>query len=122
MVALKFNFTMDKLNYYQNIIKKILTEYAEISSQVPDQDTEEILIFDDDRSQYFWFNICWKNGKRIKAISVYLRLKNDKIYIEEDWTEAGIATELMRVGIPSSEIVLAFQPPEVRQFTEFAIA
>ncbi len=121
MVALKFNFTMDKLNYYQNIIKKILTEYAKISSQVPDQDTEEILIFDDDRSQYFWFNICWKNGKRIKAISVYLRLKNDKIYIEEDWTEAGIATELMRVGIPSSEIVLAFQPPEVRQFTEFAI-
>jgi len=122
MVALKFNFTMDKLNYYQNIIKKILTEYAKISSQVPDQDTEEILIFDDDRSQYFWFNICWKNGKRIKAISVYLRLKNDKIYIEEDWTEAGIATALMRVGIPSSEIVLAFQPPEVRQFTEFAIA
>jgi len=28
----------------------------------------------------------------------------------------------MRLGIPSSEIVLAFQPPEVRQFTEFAIA
>jgi phage FluMu gp28-like protein len=113
---------MDKLNCYQSIIKKILTEYAEIFSQVPDQDIEEILIFDDDRSQYLWFNIGWKNGKRIKAISVYLRLKNDKIYIEEDWTEAGIATELMRLGIPSSEIVLAFQPPEVRQFTEFAIA
>jgi len=93
---------------YRNIIKKILTEYAEISSQVPDQDTEEILMFDDNRS--------------LKAISVYLRLKNDKIYIEEDWTEAGIATELMRLGILSSEIVLAFQPPEVRQFTEFAIA
>ncbi|TRU80360.1 MAG: XisI protein [Microcystis novacekii Mn_MB_F_20050700_S1] len=104
------------------MIKKILTKYAEISSQVPDQDIEEILIFDDDRSQYLWFNIGWKNGNRIKAISVYLLLKNDKIYIEEDWTEAGIATELMRVGIPSSEIVLPFQPPEVRQFTEFAIA
>jgi hypothetical protein len=38
-----------------------------------------------------------------------------------NWTEAGIATELMRVRIPSSEIFLAFQPPEVRQFTEFAI-
>ena len=122
MVALKFNFTMDKLNYYQNIIKKILTEYAEIFSQVPDQDIEEILMFDHNRSQYLWFNIGWKNGKRIKAISVYLRLKNDKIYIEEDWTEAGIATELMRLGIPSSEIFSAFQPPEVRQFTEFAIA
>ena len=38
--------------------------------------------------------------------------------MEEDETEAGIATELMRLGIPSSEIVLAFQPPEVRQFTK----
>ncbi|CCI07858.1 XisI protein [Microcystis aeruginosa] len=113
---------MDKLNYYQSIIKKILTKYAEILSQVPDQYIEEILMFDDNRSQYLWFNIGWKNGKRIKAISVYLRLKNDKIYMEEDWTEAVIATELMRLGIPSSEIVLAFQPPEVRQFTEFAIA
>lgn len=43
---------MDKLNYYQSIIKKILTKYAEILSQVPDQDIEEILIFDDDISQY----------------------------------------------------------------------
>jgi hypothetical protein len=67
----------------------------------------------------FGLILAGKMAKRFKAISVYLRLKNDKIYIEEDWTEAGIATELMRVGIPSSEIVLAFQPPEVRQFTEF---
>ncbi len=43
---------MDKLNYYQNIIKKILTEYAGIFSQLPDQDIEEILMFDDNRSQY----------------------------------------------------------------------
>ena len=57
---------MDKLNCYQNIIKKILTEYAEIFSQVPDQDIEEILMFDDNRSQYLWFNISWKNGKQIK--------------------------------------------------------
>jgi hypothetical protein len=57
---------MDKLNYYQNIIKKILTEYADISSQLPDQDIEKIFIFDDDSSQYLWFNIGWKNGKQIK--------------------------------------------------------
>jgi phage FluMu gp28-like protein len=113
---------MDKLTYYQNTIKKILTEYERISSQVPDPNIDEVLIFDDERSHYLWFNIGWKNGKRIKAISVYIRIKNDKIHIEEDWTEEGIATELLRVGIPSSEIVLAFQSPEVRQFTEFSIA
>lgn len=78
---------MEKLTNYQNIIKKILTEYEKISSQVPDPDIDEVLMFDDQRSQYLWFNIGWKNGKRVKAISVYVRIKNRKIYIEEDWTD-----------------------------------
>ncbi|WP_365672160.1 element excision factor XisI family protein [Okeania sp. SIO3I5] len=37
------------------------------------------------------FGLIWKNDRRIKAISVYIRIKNEKIYIEEDWTEEGIA-------------------------------
>lgn len=113
---------MDKLTHYQNLIKQILLEYQEISAQVTDKGVDEELMFDDQRSQYLWFNIGWKQGKRIKSISVYIRIKNEKIYIEEDWTEEGIATELMRLGVPASDIVLAFQPPEVRQYTDFAIA
>jgi hypothetical protein len=113
---------MDKLTHYQNIIKQILTEYQEISAQFPEDDVDEELMFDDQRHQYLWFNIGWKQGKRVKGISVYIRIKNEKIYIEEDWTEEGVATELMRLGVPASDIVLAFQPPEVRQYTEFAIA
>ena len=113
---------MDKLTYYQNIIKQILTEYERISAQVPDPDIDEVLMFDDQRSQYLWFNTGWKNNKRVKAISVYVRIKNEKIYIEEDWTEEGIATELLREGIPKEDIVLAFHDPETRKLTEFAVA
>ncbi len=61
---------MDKLNYYQSIIKKILTKYAEIFSQVPDQDIEEILMFDHNRSQYLWFNIGWENGKMKVSVPI----------------------------------------------------
>ena len=111
---------MDKLMNYQNYIKQILNEYERISAQVAEPDVDEVLMFDDERKQYLWFNIGWKQGKRVKGISVYIRIKNDKIYIEEDWTEEGIATELMRKGVPSSDIVLAFQPPDVRKFTDFA--
>ena len=113
---------MDKLIHYQNIIKQILTEYEIISAQVPDPDIDEVLMFDDQRSQYLWFNTGWKNNKRVKAISVYVRIKNEKIYIEEDWTEEGIATELLREGIPKEDIVLAFHDPETRKLTEFAVA
>ncbi|MDB9456036.1 XisI protein [Dolichospermum circinale] len=113
---------MDKVNNYQNIIKQILTEYERISAQVPDPDIDEVLMFDDQRSQYLWFNIGWKNHKRVKAISVYVRIKNEKIYIEEDWTEEGIATELLREGVPKEDIVLAFHDPETRKLTEFAVS
>ena len=113
---------MEKLTHYQNIIKKILTEYERISSQVADPDIDEVLIFDDQRSQYLWFNIGWKKERRVKAISVYVRIKNEKIYIEEDWTEEGIATELLREGVPKKDIILAFHDPESRQYTDFAIA
>ena len=41
---------------------------------------------------------------------------------EEDWTEEGIATELLREGVPKEDIVLDFHDPETRKFTDFAIA
>ncbi|NEP85908.1 MAG: XisI protein [Okeania sp. SIO2C2] len=112
---------MDKLINYQNIIKQILTNYQTISAQIPDPDIDEILMFDDQRSQYLWFNIGWKNEKRIQAISVYIRIKNEKIYIEEDWTEEGMANELLSKNVPKEDIVLAFHDPETRKLTEFAI-
>ncbi|CDM95631.1 conserved protein of unknown function [Limnospira indica PCC 8005] len=41
---------MDKLAHYQNIIKDVLSQYDKLSSQIPDPDIDEILIFDDERS------------------------------------------------------------------------
>ncbi|MDJ0515934.1 MAG: XisI protein [Trichodesmium sp. MO_231.B1] len=112
---------MDKLINYQNIIKEILTNYQRISAQVPDPDIDELLMFDDQRSQYLWFNIGWKNDRRIQAISVYIRIKNEKIHIEEDWTEEGIANDLLRENVPKEDIVLAFHDPETRKLTDFAV-
>lgn len=113
---------MDKLTHYQTLVKQILTEYERISSQVPDPDIDEVLMFDDQKSQYLWFNIGWKDRRRVNAISVYVRIKNEKIYIEEDWTEEGIANELLRKGVTKEDIVLAFHDPETRRLTEFAVA
>ncbi|MBN4002254.1 MAG: XisI protein [Nostoc sp. LPT] len=72
--------------------------------------------------QYLWFQIGWQKNRRIKGITVHIRIKNNKIWIEEDWTEEGIATELLNVGVPQSDIVLAFHPPSDRALTEFATA
>ena len=45
-----------------------------------------------------------------------------KIFVQnEDLTEEGRAYKLIRLDAPKSNIILAFQAPDVRKFTEFAI-
>ncbi len=44
------------------------------------------------------------------------------IWIEQDWTENGIATELLKAGVSNEEIVLGFRHPKKRPMTEFAVA
>jgi hypothetical protein len=51
-----------------------------------------------------------------------VRLIEGKFWIEHDLTEEGIATELLREGVPKEDIVLAFHAPEMRKYTEFAMA
>ncbi|MGK7944915.1 MAG: XisI protein [Microcystaceae cyanobacterium] len=113
---------MDKLEQYRKAIKKVLTEYHEWVSGSSNLGRESCLIFDDNHGQYMWLFMGWENKKKIRNIHVHIRITNDKIYIEEDWTEEGIANELLREGIPKTDIVLAFHDPETRKFTDFAIS
>jgi hypothetical protein len=113
---------MDKPEYHSQSIKKILKEYHDWVSGSSNLDQESCLIFDDIHRQYMWLLIGWEGKKKIRNIQVHIRLENDKIWIEEDWTEEGIANELLREGVSKEDIVLAFHDPETRKLTEFAIA
>jgi hypothetical protein len=44
-----------------------------------------------------------------------------KIWIQQDGTEVGIANQLVELGVPKSDIVLGFNPPMMREYTEFAV-
>jgi hypothetical protein len=113
---------MDKLINYRTAVKKILTEHDHLANRSAKKKYETCLIFDEIHDHYLWMSVDWVNQKRINNTHVHIRIKNEKIYIEEDWTEEGIANELLTEGVPKSDIVLAFHDPETRKFTEFAIA
>ncbi len=113
---------MDRLDKYRDVIKKILTEYHSWASNSNIRKSESCLVFDEVHDQYFWFLMGWQDKRKYRNIQVHIRIKNQKIYIEDDWTEDGIANELLREDIPKSDIVLAFHDPETRKLTEFAVA
>ncbi|HAZ47163.1 MAG TPA: XisI protein [Cyanobacteria bacterium UBA11369] len=109
---------MDKLERYRSLIQKILEEYRQLGSD--NSDVESVLLLDPIRDQYLLLKMGWHQDNRIKRNVIHVRLKNQKIWIEEDWTEDGIATDLLQAGVQREDIVLAFHPPRLRQFTEFA--
>ncbi|NEP11159.1 MAG: XisI protein [Symploca sp. SIO2C1] len=109
---------MDKLNHYRSLIQKVLEEYHNLGSD--NSALESILLFDPIRDQYLLLKMGWHQDSRIKRNVIHLRLKDQKIWIEEDSTEDGIASDLLQAGVPREDIVLAFHPPRLRQFTEFA--
>lgn len=49
-----------------------------------------------------------------------LNIKNHKVWVQHDGTEVGIADELVKLGVPKEDIVLAFHEPLVRKYTGFA--
>ena len=113
---------MDKLISYREKIKNILTAYDNRANRSSKKKYETCLIFDETHDHYLWMSVDWVKQKRINNTHVHIRIKHEKIYIEEDWTEDGVATDLLQKGIPREEIILAFHPPHVRQYTEFTSA
>ncbi|MEM9356044.1 MAG: XisI protein, partial [Pseudomonadota bacterium] len=77
--------------------------------------------FHEKRDHYQWLHLGWRDEmlREFGAI-VHVDIIGDKIYIERDGTEVGIANELVDRGVPKSDIVLAFHAPYKRKYTDFA--
>ncbi|MFN7354667.1 MAG: element excision factor XisI family protein, partial [Pseudanabaena sp.] len=99
---------MDRLDKYRDVIKKILTEYHSWASNSNIRERESCLVFDEIHDQYFWFLMGWQDKRKYRNIQVHIRIKNQKIYIEYDWTEEGSANELLMEYIPNYYIVFDF--------------
>ncbi|MEP7338490.1 MAG: XisI protein [Acidobacteriota bacterium] len=113
---------MEKVSRYRELTKRLMQDHAKFYTNDSDEGVESVMLMDEERGHYGLMQFGWENGKRVKFITLYVRLKDGKFWIEQDLTEEGIATELLREGVPKEDIVLAFHAPEMRPYTEFAAA
>lgn len=103
------------------MIKHILDDYAALANQGQLENLSTDVIFDEMRDRHMLFKNGWWQDERIRSAIVYVRLHDGKIWIEEDWTEDGIATELLKARVPEEDIVLAFHHPDLRPLTELVV-
>lgn len=110
---------MDRLKQYRQIIQRILTTYAQTKPSYGEIVRQTI--FDSERDHYQVVNTGWEKDCRVYGCLIHIDIQDDKIWIQYDGTEGGVAHELVEAGIPKQDIVLAYQSPYLRQLTEFAV-
>lgn len=80
------------------------------------------VVLDQDNDHYELMYAGWNGKYRIHGSVLHIDIRNEKVWIQQDGTEEGIAEELVKAGIPRERIVLGFKPPEIRPHTDFAVA
>lgn len=111
---------MDTLDRYKNIVGDVLQKYTSIPYPYGKIVTE--LVIGQNRNHFLLIDEGWQDDRRIHDCLVHIQIRDDKIWIQYDGIEDGIANELVEAGVPRDCIVLGFYPIEIRQHTEFAVA
>ncbi len=112
---------MDSLDKYRQIIRETLAPYAQIA--YANVDVRNVTAFDADSDQYAILSEGWNHQQhRHHCCLIHIEIRDGKIWVQQDGTEDGVATELVEAGIAKSDIVLGFHEPSVRPHTGFAIA
>lgn len=110
---------MEKIEKYRQIIQEILSRHAGYKEGV--EGVEAQTIFDPIHDHYQLVHVGWRNRRRVYGCVVHIDIKAEKIWIQHDGTEIGVANELVEQGVPKNDIILGFHIAYRRQFTEFAV-
>lgn len=108
---------MDQLEHYRQLVRQILTEHADTSSET----VQPQLIFDAEHGHYQLNYVGWQGDRRVFGLILHLDIQNRKIWIQYNGTEDSIANRLVQLGVPSSDIVIGFHSPFKRQFSGYAV-
>ncbi|NES74223.1 MAG: XisI protein [Okeania sp. SIO2D1] len=110
---------MDKIERYRQIIKSLLSTYSAIP--IANGRIDCYTVFDTQQDHYQVMNVGWDGYRRVYGCILHLDIKDEKIWIEQNMTEKRIAQELVDLGVRKEDIVLGFQAPEMRQYTEYGV-
>ena len=110
---------MDQLDRYRAIIRRLIEEYAGDEPAYGDIRTE--VVVDREHDHYEVLQVGWQNGRRVHGSILHIDIRDGKVWIEHNGTDARLGEELVAAGIPWNDIVLGFQPEEMRPLTSFRV-
>jgi hypothetical protein len=112
---------MERIEQYRQIIRQLLTVHADVNQNDSNSEIECELIFDTERDRYLLLDLGWEGLKRVYNCFIHLDLKDGKIWIQRNMTEADLAQELVEMGVPKEDIVLGLHPQYKRSLTGYGV-
>jgi hypothetical protein len=121
---------MERIIQYRQAIRQLLTDRASSSSDVDrtenrpnlQPEVESQLIFDTEHDRYQLLDVGWEELKRVYNCFIQMDIKDGKIWIQRNMTEADLAQELVEMGVPKEDIVLGLHPAYKRPYTGYGVA
>ena len=91
--------TLD-LEKWRDTIEQVLTDYAAIPYSYSEVKKETV--FDRVRDRYLILVVGWEGPRYEHGCTIHIDLVDDKVWIQRDGTEDGIALDLEHAGIPKA--------------------
>lgn len=104
---------------YPKYVEEIICRYGQYKPVYGDIEVQ--IIIDRENKHYQLVNVGWNKNQRVRGCVIHIDIKDNRIWIQHDGTEDGVANELVEMGIPKQDIVLAFHAPYKRQYTNFGV-
>ena len=111
---------MDKLKKYEAAILAILNEYAKIKYANVHGGNE--LIADKENHRYQVVTIGWEGNRFVHDCPLHFDIINGKIWVQQNLTEWEVGEMWEAHGVPKQDMVAGFLPPELREYSKYAVA
>ncbi|MEM6753317.1 MAG: XisI protein [Cyanobacteria bacterium P01_C01_bin.38] len=112
---------MEKLEKYRQAVYQLLKTHSASGYDNGDADIECQLVFDTEGNHYQLLDIGWEGFKRIYNCLIHIDIKEEKIWIQRNMTEADLAEELIEMGVLKDDIILGLHPPYKRPLTGYGV-
>jgi hypothetical protein len=110
---------MDQLDRYREIVCRLIEAYASYKPAYGDIRTE--VIVDREHDHYEVMQVGWNGSQRVHGPIIHIDIRDGKVWIEHNGTDVRLAEELVAAGVSRDDIVLGFQPAELRPLTSYGV-
>jgi hypothetical protein len=112
---------MDKITKYKGIAQKTIDDVLEMMKNI--DNTEVFEVNEVEKGYFILMTDGWDDIERSYGPLIHIEVKsNGKVWLRQDSTDLEIGRVLLDNGVASDDIVLAFYSPNMRKFTNFAVA